>query len=408
MLRRGFLITITAVLIAAPAVSQQGPVRRKPRTRSHRTRPRPPAPKPIAPPKPLVPAEPSAEIQARPELLRRPLPKERRLSRGRWNPLVADALERILEYTGENDPAYTPANPPVAVFTLDDGLVNGDLGQALFNRLTRRAEFKFIPAFWALIPQQYGRARIEAGYRGFQGTPPASWPNDPYYRMYRKGMLRAYRSICETAGRPACGRWIASLLIGFEERELRRYAQETLIEELDRPVGFDDIGDTPEDPKPEPERRGIRMIPEMLELLQALRGQGIDVWVLSDTNDWAAKVFAGAYGVHPSRVVGMRVKVSDEMITGESLIPTPLGSGAAEAVTMFIGRSPVLTVSSEENEELLAWGRGVRVVLTRSPPDRKTESRWRGRGWLLQPAFSAVRAPQRLPGSAQPESGETP
>jgi phosphoserine phosphatase len=363
-------------------------------------------PKPIAPPKPIVPKEPPAEILARPDILKRKPPRTRRLAPGRWKSAVSDALEKVLEYTGEETPGYSVNDPPVVVFELDDVLVNGHLGQAIFYRLVRRAEFKFNDAFWEKIPEQYGRARIQAGWRGFRGAPRDSWPLDPYYRMYRKGMVRAYRQICESVSRRACNSWAASLLAGFGERELRNYSRATLIEELDKPLGFASVGDSPEDPKPERERQGMRFIPETIDLTEQLIRRGIDVWVISDTNDWAATLLAGVYGIHPSRVVGIRLKAAEQVIGGEPLTPIPHGMGSAEAVTMFINRVPVLSVASEPNEPLLEWGHGARIVVTRGPLDRRTEARWRNRGWLIQPAFSAIRAPQKLPGTRTPESDE--
>jgi len=392
---------LTIVLVGAvPVFSQTTQGRRRTRSKSHRSRIRPNIPKPLVPVKPSVPKELPIEIQARPEFLSRPLPKIRRLTKGRWAPSAVDALERVLEYTGEENPDYSPSDPPVVVIGFEDVAVNGHLGEAVFQRMVRKAAFRFNQPFWNRIPLQYGRARIHAGYQGFRKMPEGMWPNDPYFRMYRKGMLRAYRSICEEAGIPACRRWIASLLMNYSERDLRTFSRETLTEELNRPVGYETVGDTPEDPNPERERTGIRLIPEMLELFTQLRLQGLDLWIMSTSNDWTATVFAAPLGVHTSRVVGIRVKVVDGFLMEEPLIPTPTGSGAAEAMTLFVGRTPVLVIASPEDEALLGYGHGARVVIAKESLDAKKAREWRMRGWLIQRSFSPIRAPQRLPGSA--------
>ncbi len=330
----------------------------------------------------------------------RALPKTRRLAKGRWKSSVADALERVLEYSGEGDPKYSPGDPPVVALSFEDVVVNGHVGLAVFQRMVRRADFKFNKAFWKRIPLQYGRARIHAGYEGFKNAEKDTWTTDPYYRMYRKGMLRAYRSICETAGDPACKRWIASLLMNYTEGELRRYSRDTLVEELDRPLGFETIGDYTEDPAPERERTGIRLIPEMLDLLTQLQRRGFDIWVMSTSNDWSATIFAAEIGIHPTRVVGIRVKVDDSFLGEEPLIPTPTGAGAAEALTLFVGRTPVLAIASTADTEILSYGHGARIALIDKPLAAEIATEWRRRGWFVQSAFSPIRAPQVLPRSA--------
>lgn len=348
-------------------------------------------------------------MQARPKILSRPLPKQRRLSQGRWKPAIADALERVLEYSGEGEPNYSTLDPPVVVFGFEDVAINGHLGEAIFRRMVRRAEFRFSPAWWDRIPQQYGRSRIEAGYRGFMKSETRSWPVNPFYKMYRKGMLRTYRIICEEAGFAACHRWIASLLMNYGEAELRRYSRATLIEELNRPIGIKIVEDIPEDPSPEYERTGIRLIPEMSELFAQLRRRGFDLWIMSTSNDWSDEVFASAIGVDISRVLGIRVKVNDGILGEEPLIPIPTGEGAAEALTLFIGRVPVLVVASPRDKKILGYGNGMRVVVVQKPLDPKTSREWRGRGWFIQPAFSPIATPQRLLGTVPTETEkETP
>ncbi|MFH1723220.1 MAG: haloacid dehalogenase-like hydrolase, partial [Elusimicrobiota bacterium] len=321
-----------------------------------------------------------------------PVPKNRRLAPGRWRPEVVDALELLLEREGQGTPLYAPANPPVAVVAFDDVAATHHVGEAVFQSLVDRAQFKFSDEFWELVPVQYGRARIRAGYEGFRDQPRSVWDQDPYYRMYRKGFHGCYRSICREVGMKACSQWIATLLAGFEEVEVRRYVRAVIQEELRRPVGGEDVKDAVDDPRPIRLRTGLRRIPEMEDLFRKLKEKGFDVWVMSTANHWAIEAIARLYGIHPTRIVGIRSKVIDGLVTKEVLQPIPWGTGKAEAITMFIGRSPSLAVGGGDDEPLLSYGEGLRVAVVDPDSDR---SQWERRAWLIQPRFSPVRTPQQ-------------
>lgn len=431
-----------ALAEAAEAPRRARPARHRRRRKSHRGRKR--GRRKRAAPK-AAPA---------PESLRW-VPKTRRLAPGRWRPEVAYALERLLEFEGEGTPGYTPNVPPVAVFSWEDVAITHDVGEAVFLRMVRRAEFKFSDEFWKLIPEQYGRARIRIGYERFvdrlaalneagalaeqdalvrrearakarklpmgperetrletlaeEGAraeearaernlkrlsilePLAA--SDPAYRMYRKAFAGCYQSICREVGRRACAEWLVKLLSGFTEEKLRDYTLTTLREELRRPVGTEDLGEAIGDPVPVRVRTGLRLIPEMRDLFQKLKDKGFDVWVISSTNDWSLKASVDSYGVHISRAVGVRSRVIEGRLTLKILRPTPSGTGKAEAVTMFIGAEPALVMAGPGEESLLDYGRGVRVMIADKGSDT---SEWTRRHWLFQPRLSPVRAPQKL------------
>lgn len=307
---------------------------------------------------------------------------------GRWLPEVSAELERLLASRGAGTPGYTPYDPPVAVFVLDDVSISGAAGEAVFRALVDRAAFKFPEGFWELIPVQYGRARVRAGWEGFRGQPREIWEKDAYYRIYRKAFLRCHESICRDYGPRRCAAWRARLLAGFAEDELRVLVRDILAEEMRRPLAEERAGDFPEDPDPVIVRRGLRMIPEMRDLYGRLLKRGFDVWLFSGSDQWSSEEMARVYGVHPGRVVGVRTQVADGRLTFGLLDPLPLGSGTAEARAMFIGRSPALAVGGEADAAMLAFGEGVRIVVA---------ARQRGglpARALFQPRFAPVREPQ--------------
>ena len=320
-------------------------------------------------------------------------PGVRRLAPGRWRPEVADALERLLEQEGAGREDYSDADPPVAVFGWEDVSITHRLGEAVFRRLVTRADFKFSEEFWGEVPEVYGRARLRSDYESFRDHAQASWPKEPAYRSYRKGFLRCYQRMCAAEGAKSCARWLTVLLKGFSQDELRNYSTETIRQEFLRPVGEELAVDDIDDPAPVKMPVGLRRIPEMADLYRRLLDRGFDVWVLSGSNDWSLKTMAAMYGVDGSRAVGVRCKVVNDKLTADVLIPIPVGSGQAEALTLFVGRPPSLVVASSGDSELLGYGRGVRIAVADAGAGGAV---WERKGWLYQPRFSPVRPPQEF------------
>lgn len=439
-------VTIMALLVAGAGtwlVPFAEGADRRPRTRSHRWR---------------------KTRKGRPAKRRRAarlIPK--RLAPGRWRPEIVDAVEKVLELEGFGD-LYSPDRPPVALIAWDDVFVTNRLSEALFQRLVTRAEFKFDDAFWKLIPSQYGRVRIRAGYTGFVDRlkdiedeqkdirgqlrdmerrwrpflteqDENEWrekrapleakeaalrarrkllieslkKGDSYYRMYRKGFLKCYGDLCRDWGRRKCSVWLTQLLMGFREDELRTYVRSLISDELRRPVGVEEITEFVGDQAPVKFPVGLRRVPEMEDLHRNLVKRGFDAWFLSESNEWAAQEFAKLYGVDPKRVVGIGAKRDEDgVLTGEVLIPIPISTGKAEAIAMFIGRAPALAVGGEDDDEMLRYGRGVRVKLV--DPNEMLPGFEKGKRvrWLLQPRFSPARGRQKLPTPPPPPARPEP
>jgi len=337
----------------------------KPRTKSHRTR--------------------SSNLEATRQRKGAASAASESSGSGRWTPEAAKAIEQLLASRGKGSDGYSALDPPVAILTLS-AAVAGSIGESLFYHLVTRAEFKFSDDFWALVPVQYGGARARVAYEGFHRQPRAVWEKDPYYHIYRKTLFRCHESIRRDWGEKKCAEWRARLLIGFPEAELRPYIRGILTEELRRPVGLDIVKESSQDPAPVRVRAGLRRIPEMEMLCRKLKERGFDIWVMSGAYQWAAEEVAGEYGIHPSRVIGVRSKVSaDGILTGNTLMPIPKGAGLAEAVTMFIGRAPALAVGRKEDSPLLDFGRGLRILLVDAAGGGGAPS---GReAWLVQRGF---------------------
>lgn len=331
----------------------------------------------------------------------------RRLAPGRWSSEAADSLERLLQFIGDGTTGYSTADPPVAVLMLDDCAVSGSPGDALFSRMVAEAAFVFDDAFWGLIPPQYGGAAVRAGWLSFKDQPRAVWPKDPNYLLFRKTLHRAHDRLCADAGARTCARWRASLFKGLEEAALQRLARDAVSDGLRRPFLPVPAGDSPDDPAPAEARPALRMVPEMKDLARALLERGFDVWTFSLSGQHAALEAARLYGLHPTRVVGLRNKILNGALTAETLNPVPEGYGQAEAVALLIGRNPVLAVGRPQDAALLDTddGDGLRVLL--APKDGPEAAPALAKGWVVQPPFSPVREPQQ-PDAPKPAAPGAP
>lgn len=319
------------------------------------------------------------------------------LEPGRWRPEVRDALELRLARDGRLSPGYDPEDPPVAVLSLDGLAGAHSAGDALFRRLVDRAEFRFVDKYWRMIPEPFGGERVRAGYNGFKDRPPAVWPKDEDYAVYRKAFYRARREVCRLWGGRECARWKASLLVGFPERDLRAIVREAIPDALAEPVGVGRAGDFLDDPAPVEFETGLRRVPELEELARKLGEQGFTVWVMSRSDQWSAERFASFYGVPPERVLGVRNVVSEGKLEAGMVPPLPWGTGMVEALLRIIGKEPDIALLGADDRELASktelpvWFLGEGDAPPKQP------------GALVQPVFKPLRMPQSAGGEEEKE-----
>src|SRR3989338_8416908 len=108
------------------------------------------------------------------------------LAPGRWDPRVKAALEELTVEHGKGSDHNDPRKPPLAVLPWDKVFMINDLGDAVFQSMVQRVQFKFDDEFWSIIPIGYGRRRTQAAYEQFVGHPQRAWERQPTYQQYRK------------------------------------------------------------------------------------------------------------------------------------------------------------------------------------------------------------------------------
>jgi phosphoserine phosphatase len=171
--------------------------------------------------------------------------------------------------TSEFHAAVQGLSPKVAVFDCDGTLWSGDAGTGFMN--------------WT----------VETGLVSREAT---DWI-DARYRGYLKG------EVSEVA---ICGEMV-QMYQRLREEEMRRAAA----------VFFES-------------RVEQNIFPEMLALVEELRGKGVDIWAVSSTNNWVIEEGMRRFGIPAERVLAACVEVKDGIVTDVLRdVPTDEGKVAA-------------------------------------------------------------------------------
>ena len=309
-----------------------------------------------------------------------------RLMAGRWTPEVRTAIEKLIADKGRGSTGYDAKNPPVAVLPWSDAAVAGDPAELVFLKLVTEAKFKIDDAWWNIIPIGYGRQPTHAAYEQFVELSTAVWTAQPSYHGWRKGMLSSYLSLCRGVGRKECRSYLSRLWTGWRLDEAQEYSKQVLEDEKKRVTTFESVPGEPGDRQPLRARRGLRLIPEMRDLVAKLRAAGFDVWVIDDVPQPVLAASTLDYGVDPSRTYGVQNSTEGARMGADVRKPVPTRGGKTEAVQSQLGRPADFVLGRDGADfDLLSYGEGLRVVLDLDPDLVKKAGE---RGWPVQRAFS--------------------
>lgn len=309
-----------------------------------------------------------------------------KLMAGRWSPETRAAIERLIAERGRGAPGYDPKAPPVAVLPWSDAAVVGDPAELVFLSLVTEAKFKVDDEWWQIVPLGYGRQPTRAAYEEMVTLSSAVWTSQPSYHAWRKGMLSSYLRLCRGVGRLECRSYLARLWSGWREDDAQDYAKHVLADEMRRVSPVEMVPGEPDDRKPLRARRGLRVIPEMRDLVAKLRGAGFDVWVIDDVPQPVLAASAAEYAVDPSRVYGVHNSTSGVRMGDGVTVPVPTRGGKTAVVQSSVGRPADLVIGRDLADfDLLSYGDGLRVVFDADPA---LVVKARERGWLVQKSFA--------------------
>jgi phosphoserine phosphatase len=218
--------------------------------------------------------------------------------------------------TSEFHAAANAASPKVAVFDCDGTLWSGDAGSGFMN--------------WS----------IETGLVSREMT---DWI-DARYRGYLKG------TVSELA---ICGEMV-QMYQRLRVDEMRRAAATFFASQIERNI-----------------------FPEMLALVEELRGNGVDIWAVSSTNNWVIEEGVRRFGIPANRVLAACVAVKDGMVT-DTLIDVPTDEGKVAALARVGVTKPdaVFGNSVHDAAMLAIAGRAFPVNPTAALVERSAAEGW--------------------------------
>jgi phosphoserine phosphatase len=78
------------------------------------------------------------------------------------------------------------------------------------------------------------------------------------------------------------------------------------------------------------ERIERNIFPEIKQVVDNLRGKGVEIWAVSSTNNWVIEEGVRRFGIPAERVLAARVEVRDGVVTDKIVdVPTDEGKVAA-------------------------------------------------------------------------------
>jgi phosphoserine phosphatase len=147
---------------------------------------------------------------------------------------------------------------------------------------------------------------------------------DGRYRGYLKG------GVSEVA---ICGEMV-QMYQRLREEEMRRAAKVFFESQIERNI-----------------------FPEMLSLVEELRGDGVEIWAVSSTNNWVIEEGVRRFGIPAARVLAAEVAVKDGVVT-DVLLDVPTDEGKVTALARVGVTAPdVVFGNSIHDAAMLGIGR---------------------------------------------------
>jgi phosphoserine phosphatase len=146
----------------------------------------------------------------------------------------------------------------------------------------------------------------------------------------------------------------------------------------------------------------------MRELIALLGAQGFEVWIVSASPEALYQGFLSrAFGLPPTRVIGVKSVVRGGVLTEEMVLPIPQDAGKKEAIETFVQAEPLVVAgNSRGDKEMIESSRGLRIIVNPDEhvaPDQgeSVADYARRNGWLVvrirdvpAPTFPAISSRQ--------------
>lgn len=264
-----------------------------------------------------------------------------------WDPFNQAQLERFIATYGKSSPGYNPAKPPYAVFDWDNTMVFLDVAEATFVYQLENLRFAMTPeqmdkALRMEVPKgdfikDYNNAAgqtvnidlavsdavdsyrwLYRHYKGLKGKLSLETvKKNPHYTNFITKVRYLYAAIGDTFDVSVAYPWVLYLFTGMNEWQVRQMVNETLAWQKTQPI--EKVKWTSPASLPGQAgvvsvswKNGLRLMPEMQDLVQAFRDAGIDVWVCTASFVDVIKEISSnpeyGYNNPADRVIGMELE----------------------------------------------------------------------------------------------------
>ena len=230
-----------------------------------------------------------------------------------WSGSNADKVTGWLDSRGCASATYDPAKRPVALFDWDNTILKNDIGDAItFHLLTHDQVLQPPGQDWkqtSAYMTDEGAAALTAacGITVAAGKPLPTRTNlactDEILSMYidnlTSGGAVAFTGHDFRRMEPTYA-WTAQLLAGHTHAEIEQLTLDAAGPQLEAAMGTTQVVGT------RTVHGGLRIYPQISELLKAARSRGYEVWVITASPDDVVRAVAPLAGVDPERVIGIR------------------------------------------------------------------------------------------------------
>lgn len=250
-----------------------------------------------------------------------------------WSPAVLERIDATVAAAEriEGEPA------PVAVFDFDNTMIYGDISFALMSVLGDTLAFGFDPAGPDSIFSGTAKDRFAALKEAKERSEVARIRRELSFEIYDH-VFRIWRAGHKAA---ACGE-LTRLLTGLRVSEVRRLALLAFKGQLKHPVCERQLG-SPDERESISVHHGIRTRTPIHWMLEHLRTAGVEIWVVSASPERVVEAVAqAAYGIPAERVLGVRSREDEGVMTGAVLAPITYRQGKVAAIRRSIKRRPLI------------------------------------------------------------------
>ncbi|MBI2066410.1 MAG: haloacid dehalogenase-like hydrolase [Deltaproteobacteria bacterium] len=302
---------------------------------------------------------------------------------GLWSEKTKQRLENWL---GKVTKPGNGRQPPLAIFDFDKTVIQNDVGEAVFHYLAENMKLAYSSSLYKHIGERYEAKLIEEAVKRLLPLSPEQRRKDPLYRKYQKAILGAYYHRIEQEGSKAAYPWVVAVFAGLSEREMYQLTGQAIKEELRRAITEEEIRTDPADQHPLHVKRGIRLYPEIEQLMRLMKEVGVEVWVVSASARWIIQKVLEQLKLPVDNFIGMAVEVRNGILTSDPVHPQPMGPGKLEAILKQIGRIPNF-VAGDSPSDFAMMESATEISLLIDSGNPETRSHAEKNGWLIQTAF---------------------